>query len=88
MLGDRDAQPIEPNVQAAECDPREESPSSSEPAVELKIEPALKSESDSKSKYAAALKGETAPLIDDPGWFDLDQRRDRIIANGWERSTR
>ena len=50
-----------------------------EPAVESKVEPALKSES--KSKYAAALKGEAALLVVDPGWFDLDQRRDRIIAS-------
>ena len=56
---------------------------SPEPVVELKTEPESKSElkSGSKSKYAAALKGETAPLVVDPGWFDLDQRRDRIISS-------
>ena len=88
-----EAQPIEPEVEVAECDPCGESPSTPEPAVEvkiepaveLKVEPALKSESKSepktKSKYAAASKGEAASLDIDPGWFDLDQRRDRIIAS-------
>ena len=80
-----EARLIEPEVQVAECDPCGESPSTPEPAVEVKVEPALKSESKSepktKSKYAAASKGEAAPLVVDPGWFDLDQRRDRIIAS-------
>ena len=40
-----------------------------------------KSEPRSKSKYAAASKGESAPLDIDLGWFDLDQRRDRIISS-------
>ena len=80
-----EAQPIAPEVQVEECDPCGESPSTPEPAVEVKVEPALKSESKSepksKSKYAAASKGEAAPSVIDPGWFDLDQRRDRIISS-------
>ena len=86
-----EAQPIEPEVEVAECDPWGEPPSTPEPAVEVKIEPPveskvepdLKSESkfEPKSKYAAASKGEAASLDIDPGWFDLDQRRDRIIAS-------
>ena len=70
-----EAQPIAPEVQAVECDRCGESPSPSAPAVESKSEPK------SKSKYAAASKGEAASLGIDPGWFDLDQRRDRIIAS-------
>ena len=70
-----EAQPIEPEVHTAECDRCGESPSPSAPAVESKSEPK------SKSKYAAASKGEAASLVVDPGWFDLDQRRDRIIAS-------
>ena len=88
-----EAQPIASEVQVEECDPCGEYPSSPEPAVEVKIEPAVevkvepasksesKSEPKTKSKYAAASKGEAASLDIDPGWFDLDQRRDRIIAS-------
>ena len=76
-----EAQPIQLGAEVAECDPCGESPATSEPAVELKIEPESKSEPKTKSKYAAASKGEAAPLVVDPGWFDLDQRRDRIIAS-------
>ena len=80
-----EAQPIAPEVQVEECDPCGESPSTPEPAVEVKVEPDLKSESKSepksRSKYAATSKGEAVSLDIDPGWFDLDQRRDRIIAN-------
>ena len=80
-----EAQLIAPEVQVEECDPCGESPSTPEPAVEVKVEPDLKSESKSepksKSKYAAASRGEAASLGIDPGWFDLDQRRDRIISS-------
>ena len=74
-----ETQPIEPEVHTAECDPCGKSPATSAPAVELKIEPTV--EPKSKSKYAAASKGEAASLDIDPGWFDLDQRRDRIISS-------
>ena len=78
-----EAQPIAPEVQVEECDPCGESPSTPEPAVEVKVEPESESKSEpkTKSKYAAASKGEAASLGIDPGWFDLDQRRDRIIAS-------
>ena len=86
-----EARPIQLDAWAKERDLVRECLLSPEPAVELKIEPAVelkgapksesKSEPKSKSRYAAAFKGETAPSVVDPGWFDLDQRRDRIIAS-------
>ena len=78
-----EAGPIQLDPWAKERELVRECLSSPEPAVELKIEPDLKPESKSepKSKYAAASKGEAAPLVVDPGWFDLDQRRDRIISS-------
>ena len=80
-----EARPIQRDAWAKERELVRECLLNPEPAVELKIEPESKSESKSepktKSKYAAASKGETAPLVIDPGWFDLDQRRDRIISS-------
>ena len=80
-----EAQPIQRDAWAKERELVRECLLNPEPAVELKIEPESKSESKSepktKSKYAAASKGEAAPLVVDPGWFDLDQRRDRIISS-------
>ena len=78
-----EAQPIQRDAWAKERELLRECLSSPEPAVELKIEPKSKSEpkSGSKSKSAKALNDEAAPLVVDPGWFDLDQRRDRIIAS-------
>ena len=78
-----EARPIKLDAWAKERELVRECLLNPEPAVELKIEPKSKSEpkSGSKSKSAKALNDEAAPLVVDPGWFDLDQRRDRIIAS-------
>ena len=78
-----EARPIQRDAWAKERELVRECLLNPEPAVELKIEPKSKSEpkSGSKSKSAKALNDEAAPLVVDPGWFDLDQRRDRIIAS-------
>ena len=82
-----ESRPIQLDAWAKERELVRECLSSPEPAVELKIEPTVElkvepeSKSEPKSKYAAASKGEAASLDIDPGWFDLDQRRDRIISS-------